>query len=109
GCRLRPDWLERLIIPFELEKETQVVAGMYVGIDANGREVERSGWWSIKSIKNPKEFLPSARSSAFTRRIWEEIGGYPEWLSMTGEDTYFALELKKYASIWAFVPEAIAE
>lgn len=109
GCRLRPDWLEKLIIPFELEKETQVVAGMYVGIDARGREVERSGWWSIKSIKNPKEFLPSARSSAFTKKIWEEIGGYPEWLSLTGEDTYFALELKKYASAWAFVPEAIAE
>jgi hypothetical protein len=28
---------------------------------------------------------------------------------MTGEDTFFALELKKYANKWAFVPEAIAE
>lgn len=109
GCRLHPDWLEKLIIPFELDNKTQVVAGMYLGVDAGGKEVERNAWWSNRSIKNPKEFLPSARSSAFTREVWRMIGGFPEWLTLTGEDTYYALEMKKYASRWAFVPEAIAE
>lgn len=109
GCRLHPDWLEKLIVPFELDVNMQVVAGMYLGVDKNGKEVERNAWWTIRSLTNPKNFLPSARSSAFTREIWRTIGGFPEWLSLTGEDTYFALEMKKYASRWAFVPEAFAE
>ncbi|OGO14830.1 MAG: hypothetical protein A2Z14_00110 [Chloroflexi bacterium RBG_16_48_8] len=34
------------------------------------------------------------------------MGGFPEWLTKTGEDTYFDLQLKKKCSRWAFVPEA---
>lgn len=109
GCRLHHDWLEKLIVPFELDRKMQVVAGMYRGVDKFGNEVERNAWWSNRSIRNPKEFLPSSRSSAFTREVWGRIGGFPEWLTLTGEDTYYALEMKKYASCWAFVPEAIAE
>jgi hypothetical protein len=37
------------------------------------------------------------------------VGGYPEWLSMTGEDNCFALELKRSTTIWAFVPEAVVQ
>jgi glycosyltransferase involved in cell wall biosynthesis len=35
------------------------------------------------------------------------VGGYPEWLTLTGDDTYFALELKRKCPHWAFVPEAV--
>ncbi|HZD57662.1 MAG TPA: glycosyltransferase family 2 protein [Anaerolineales bacterium] len=62
----------------------------------------------LEQVK-PKEFLPSSRSLAFRKVAWQEVGGYPEWLTLTGEDTYFAMELKRCTSRWAFVPEAVVE
>jgi glycosyltransferase involved in cell wall biosynthesis len=109
GCRLHPDWLEKLLTPFELDSNIEVVAGMYQAVDHKGNKLDRLAWWTNNSLIDPNWFLPSGRSSAFTKEIWKIIGGYPEWLTMTGEDTFFALELKKYANKWAFVPEAIAE
>jgi glycosyltransferase involved in cell wall biosynthesis/cellulose synthase/poly-beta-1,6-N-acetylglucosamine synthase-like glycosyltransferase len=109
GCRLHPDWLEKILTPFELDHSVEVIAGMYRAVDRKGNKLDRRAWWTDNSLTNPKWFLPSARSSSFTKEIWKSIGGYPEWLTMTGEDTYFALELKKYANKWALVPEAIAE
>jgi len=109
GCRLHTDWLEKLLTPFEVDHNVQVVAGMYQAVDHKGNKLDRLAWWTYNSLIDPNWFLPSGRSSAFTKEIWQIIGGYPEWLTMTGEDTFFALELKKYANKWAFVPEAIAE
>ncbi len=109
GCRLHRDWLEKILIPFEVDEEIQVVAGMYQAVDSKGKKIDRMAWWTKDTLDNPKLFLPSARSCAFKKTIWEKIGGYPEWLTLTGEDTYYALELKKYASKWAVVPEAVVE
>ncbi len=37
------------------------------------------------------------------------MGGYPEWLTSTGEDTTFDLELKLQGGNWAYCPEAVVE
>jgi hypothetical protein len=37
---------------------------------------------------DPARFLPSARSTAYRRGVWEAAGGYPEWLAF-GEDMFF--------------------
>lgn len=108
GCRLRPDWLERLMAPFERDALVQVVAGWYEAVDRDGRAFRRRRWPTLARVR-PDSFIPSSRSLAFTRSAWEAVGGYPEWLTLTGEDTYFALELKKYCRHWAFVPEAVVE
>lgn len=109
GCRLQPDWLEKILTPFETDDNIDVVAGMYRAVDRKGKNLERMAWWTNESLKDPRWFLPSGRSSAFTKDIWMKVGGYPEWLTMTGEDTFFAMELRKYAKKWAIVPEAVAE
>ena len=109
GCRLRTDWLEKLIAPFEIDPNTQVVAGMYHVVDREGRMAVRNPWWASKSQVDPSSFLPSGRSSAFTKDAWKSIGGYPEWLTLTGEDTYFDLELKRTCRWWAFSPEALVD
>lgn len=108
GCRLRPDWLECLIGPFERDADLQVVAGWYEAIDRQGRPFRRRRWPTMEEVW-PSTFLPSSRSLAFTKEAWETVGGYPAWLTLTGEDTYFALELKRDCSRWAFVPEAVVE
>ena len=107
GCRLTPTWLERIIAPFENDATTQVVAGWYVALE-RGRPKQRRRWPTLEQI-NPGDFLPSSRSIAFTREAWTAVGGYPEWLTLTGEDTWFALELRRFCERWAFVPDAVVE
>lgn len=108
GCRPRPDWLERIIAPFELEPATQVAGGLYAAVDGQGRPLHRRAWISLERIR-PAAFLPPACSVAFARQAWEAVGGFPEWLTMTGEDTCFDLELKRRGGAWGFVPEAVVE
>ncbi|MCS7313023.1 MAG: glycosyltransferase, partial [Acidobacteria bacterium] len=108
GCRLRPDWLECLVGPFERDAGLQVVAGWYEAVDRRGRPFRRRRWPTFRDVW-PQNFIPSSRSLAFTKAAWEAVGGYPEWLTLTGEDTYFASELKRYCPRWAFVPEAVVE
>ena len=107
GGRLTPTWLERIVAPFADDPEIQVVGGWYVTLE-NGRPQRRRRWPTLDEV-DPGEFLPSSRSIAFTREAWTLAGGYPEWLTLTGEDTWFALELGRFCERWAFVPEAVVE
>jgi glycosyltransferase involved in cell wall biosynthesis len=106
GCTPRPDWLENLILPFEIDPEVEVVAGWYQPVGRNRKPIDRRSWPRLEQVK-PAEFLPSSRSLAFRKKAWELTGGYPEWLTLTGEDTYFALELKSHTTRWAFAPKAV--
>ena len=107
GCQLTPTWLERIVAPFEDDPAMQVVAGWYVALE-RGRTKQRRRWPSLDQVE-PDRFIPSSRSIAFTRQAWAAVGGYPEWLTLTGEDTWFALELRRFCERWAFVPEAVVE
>jgi polysaccharide pyruvyl transferase CsaB len=107
GCRLTPTWLERIVAPFEDDEAIQVVAGWYVALE-RGRPRQRRRWPVLDGL-DPGTFLPSSRSIAFSRDAWAAVGGYPEWLTLTGEDTWFGLELRRFCARWAFVPEAVVE
>ncbi|MEA3439597.1 MAG: glycosyltransferase [Chloroflexota bacterium] len=104
----RTDWLDRLIKPFEDNREIEVAAGWYEAVDRNGQPFPRRRWPTLEQV-NPDDFIPSSRSIAFKKSAWVAAGGYPEWLTMTGEDTCFAVELKKVTRLWAFVPDAVVE
>lgn len=108
GCKLAPGWLESLLAPFVQDPKTEVVAGWYEGLPATcGGRLACSELLPRLDQVHPRDFIPSARSMAYRKRAWELAGGYPEWLTRTGEDTYFALELKRLCKPWAFVPDAI--
>ncbi|MEW6111787.1 MAG: glycosyltransferase, partial [Thermodesulfobacteriota bacterium] len=109
GAQPASDWLERLLTPFELQPNTVVSAGMWRPVDRRGALCRQRGWWLEPGKLDPQGFLPSSRSVAFRKDAWEAVGGYPEWLTLTGEDTYFCLELKRWGGEWAFVPEAMVE
>ncbi|MDP8957802.1 MAG: polysaccharide pyruvyl transferase family protein, partial [Actinomycetota bacterium] len=107
GCHLDDTWLANLVGPFEVDPQVQVAVGWY--------EAQAETIWGRAMAMNlvpaladvdPAGLLPSSRSLAFTKAAWELVGGYPEWLSLTGEDTYFALELRARCPSWAFVPQA---
>lgn len=108
GTKPRRDWLENLLLPFELDPETDVSGGWYDAVGESGEPYRWRKWISLLG-KNPQDILSPAVSIAFTRQAWERVGGYPEWLSMTGEDTYFDLELKRTCRNWAFCPAALVD
>lgn len=108
GSLPRKDWLAKLVLPFEDNPDIQVVAGWYIAVGRDGSPLVRRRWPRLDQI-NLDDFIPSSRSLAFKKSTWEVVGGYPEWLTRTGEDTVFALELKKQTNFWAFVPDAVVE
>jgi len=112
GCFARPDWLEKITHPFSVDPEIQVSAGIYAPISKVPRQTLRNKhlWlWSTPEKIDPRSYLPPGGSMAFQKEIWKAVGGYPEWLTLTGEDTYFDLAMKFFGGKWAYVPEAVVE
>ncbi|MGH2723189.1 MAG: glycosyltransferase [Actinomycetota bacterium] len=83
-CVLAPDWLERILEP--LEAGADVSMGLYRPLTHGFFQACAAA----VSIREPHEireetYMPSARSVAFRREVFESAGGYPEWLAI-GED-----------------------
>ncbi len=108
GSFAHSDWLELLVAPFEIESCIEVSGG-WCELSRLVPESIRYRFWLDVENKDPQSVLPSSRSIAFRKSAWEMIGGYPEWMTLTGEDTYFDLELKRSCRYWAFVPEALVD
>ncbi len=95
GCVLSPYWLERLMEPLEREPGTDLVAGFYCPLTAGWfEEVSACATVPLPWEVREGRFLPSSRSLAFRRRVWVDVGGYPEWLEI-GEDMFFNHAWKK--------------
>jgi glycosyltransferase involved in cell wall biosynthesis len=78
GCRADPNWLEKLVTPFEMDAQVMVAAGWYEPIRADGQPVRHRNWWPQLCRVHPQSFIPSSRSLAFQKQAWEAVGGYPE-------------------------------
>ncbi len=107
GCLVPAGWLAAISGPFAVNPNLEVVAGYYEAIQCSDLQRLIAIYLvpPISLIK-PQEFLPSARSLAFRKAAWHAAGGFPEWLTLTGEDTLFDIRLKRHTTRWAFVPEA---
>lgn len=53
-----------------------------------------------------RDWLPSSRSVAFRKSLWQEVGGYPEWIPIC-EDVIFDLKIKKTGTRIKYVREAL--
>lgn len=93
GCLIAPDWLERILRPLCEDATVDVVGGYYEPIR---RTPFQDCYYHLtyKPSLDKSHFLPSSRSIAFRRRVWEEVGGYPEHMT-TAEDTAFDLRIRK--------------
>lgn len=105
GCTLDPGWLAALEAGFE--GGTDVVMGFYA-------PDPRTSFERIMACLNlpdasevdPLRFMPSSRSVAFKKHVWEKAGGYPEWLAI-GEDMYFNFRVLDTGATRRFAPDAI--
>jgi len=96
GCRLDEHWLETIVAP--LEEGADAVAGYYQP-DARGLLEQAVAAATIPAADevNAATFLPSSRSIAFRKWVWDAAGRYPEHLSHN-EDTAFAIALRRVTS-----------
>jgi glycosyltransferase involved in cell wall biosynthesis len=106
GVRLSPQWLERIVAPFE-NPATHVVAGFFCPDPQTVFETAM-GATVLPELEetSPDHFLPSSRSVAFRKSAWTAVGGYPEWLDYC-EDLVFDFRLRERFGPFAFAPEAI--
>jgi cellulose synthase/poly-beta-1,6-N-acetylglucosamine synthase-like glycosyltransferase len=106
GCRLDPRWLEHLTDALA-DPAVDVSMGFYSPDARTTFEV----LVSCLNLPDAEEvdgeaFLPSARSVAYRRAVFDAVGGYPEWLAI-GEDMHFDLEMVRLGFRRVFVPEAV--
>lgn len=103
GCVLDHDWLERVT---DLQG-ADVVVGGYAPVIASLFDACQ---YSIHNIFRPKDKLEgyaiSSRSLAFLKVVWEELGGYPEWLEHS-EDTWFHNMIRQSRFTMRLEPRAV--
>jgi len=108
GCRAAPEWLEKLIAPFEADPRTEFVAGFYQ-IEPQSLLEQVVGLATMRGQLDPVDpatFNPSGRSMAYTKTLWERAGGWPAWLGFS-EDTLFDHKLRRMNVRWAFAGDAV--
>lgn len=89
GCVLGPFWLEKIVAPMYEDAGIDLVAGFYKPLTGSFfEEVSACATLPLAWEVRERRFMPSSRSLAFRRSVWEATGGYPEWLEI-GEDMYF--------------------
>ncbi len=128
GVWLEPCWLEELVAGLTDRRPTmddgrpttddrrhgcetlkyQVVAGFFLPDPHTLFEVAM-GATVLPQLSDiqPRTFMPSSRSVAFTKAAWQAVGGYPEWLDFC-EDLVFDFALRDLCGPFAFAPQAIA-
>ncbi len=108
GCIAHKNWLERLISPFK-HKEVGIVAGFYKMVGESPFQKAAAIFLGITPSKFDINFLPSTRSIAFRKEVYERIGGFSEELTETAEDTIFSYQAINLGINFARVKTAIVE
>lgn len=95
GCVAHKTWLERITEPFK-DSDVGLVAGFYRMVGNSSFQHAIAPYHGVPvEWFDPRVFMPSGRSMAFRRKVWEEIGGYSEYLERAGEDTLFNYQILK--------------
>lgn len=107
GVRLAADWLAALTAPMEREGAA-AVAGFFRS-DPSTLFEAALGATTLPHERDirPERFLPSSRSVALTKAVWQQAGGYPEWLDYC-EDLVFDRAVLALGVRFAWAPRAVA-
>ena len=106
GCTAGSAWLAEITEP--LTAGAEWVGGFYQpkGETALSTAIGLTMVFVIEEVG--PDYVPSARSMAFEKRLWEEVGGFPEDVQYA-EDTSFDRALMAAGYRPEFAPDAIVE
>jgi glycosyltransferase involved in cell wall biosynthesis len=106
GCVLHRNFFRNILNPFK-DKSVDVVSGYYKPVAKSVFQKCLAAYTSVMPDKiDPENFLPSARSMAFKKKLWEKVRGYPENLD-TCEDLDLDKKLKKIGAKFIFNKDAL--
>ena len=109
GCVLHKDWLQKITEPF-FKENVDIVAGFYQMRGSQPFQKALAVYLGIPPQRfDSKLFLPSARSIAFKKSLWEKIGGFDEALDRAGEDTLFNYRAIKLNARFERVKDALVD
>lgn len=97
GCRLDADFCKNLVGCFSHLDDVDLAGGIYKPMHKASTYLTID-WHSV----NWQEFTPSARSIAIKKSLALKIGGFPEYLTLTGEDTLFDINYRRVSGKWVF-------
>lgn len=105
GCILDTNWVKNITKHFS-DVKIDVVSGYYYPKTSSIFEKSLAAYTCVMPDRiDKKNFLPSSRSIAFKKAVWEKVKGYPEELD-TCEDLVFAKNLKKLGMNFKFEKKA---
>ena len=95
GCTYAPDWLRNLTARIAAGQVEYALGGAC--LDPAGHtvwDVASAPFFSVRLSPLDPTKSCTARSMAFTKALWQRIGGFPEHV-LVGEDTLFDLEARR--------------
>jgi len=96
GVRLDPRWFEEIVRPFETDPTVEIVAGSYaIDMDSVKSPAARAEYY-VEGNGVPQlgpGFVPGNRSIAYTKKVWSELGGLPEDLTLYADDSVFGMQM----------------
>lgn len=107
GTVVLPRWLEAITEP--IRNGTHHVSAGWTQVDAHTDFETTLGATVLYTFNDidTETFLPSSRCLAFTKQVWEELGGYPEWLDYC-EDLWLHLQMREKVGQFGFAQDAVA-
>jgi GT2 family glycosyltransferase len=103
-CVLDPEWLARILEP--IERGADVAAGFYRPFGSSLLDVCAAAVSLPDADELRPGWMPSSRSLAMKREVFEQAGAYPEWLEI-GEDMYLNHRLVELGARMELAPEAV--
>ena len=98
GCRYGADWLTELTGSLLKGHAEYALGGACLDLtDATVWDLASAPFLGVKMSADEPTKSCTARSMAFTKDLWQRIGGFPESV-LLGDDTWFDLEARKLAT-----------
>lgn len=117
GNIAEPDWLEKMVQPFERDSSLEMVGGLFSPITETPFERTAAAvCYTIDCIIPtmarheieplvPANFVPGGMCMAYRRRLWERCGGFSEW-ARKGQDRLFGYRARRVDGMLGVALEA---
>ncbi len=108
GCTYDVNWFRKITEPILSGQSSFVATGFGPWFKSNDNLLTRL--IAASTIPAPFEFkrnwLPSSRSIAFKKEVWQQVDGYPEWIPLC-EDVIFDLKIFKLSIKTEYIREPL--
>lgn len=107
GSFAEPEWFGEITRPLMEDEYLDVVGGKSIISAKNEFQKLMESFDGNNLEPQPRDPKISSRNIAYRRQAWADVGGYPEWLTLTAEDALFNFQLHKIGKAFGYNPHAI--